>query len=347
MLCLVATLSWYMYLSGSAIFRSSLGMGEYIWQNIGSILDPQARDIKLLQGLGLAKVGIFEHSLLREIGGWLYRITYIMVIAGIVRWIVKRREMKFTPEYIGLTLAGMITMLACLVVPNYSYSAMETNRTFQIALILLAPFCISGGETIFNGINSLYLRIRKQVLVAPMRQTAHLLIIFLILIPYFLVNTGFVFEVSGDPPTALGLGKERHRTSSNEMVRASFYNVTRTHEEISGARWLARYGDDQKKIYGDQISLDLVPIDGLVDRDVSIERQRISLFRLGGELDDGAYVYLRFFNVTEHMVVLLRPRRILGAAVWMLLHDTDTILPGLETNSLIYSNGGSQIYYVP
>ncbi|MFC1953985.1 DUF2206 domain-containing protein [Chloroflexota bacterium] len=348
MLCLVATLSWYTYLSGSAILRSSLNIGEYIWQNIGSILDPQARDIKLLQGLGLAQVGIFEHSLLREIGGWLYRITYIMIAVGMVRWIVKRREMKFTPEYIGLSLAAAITMLASLVIPNLSYTGMGTSRTFHIALILLAPFCILGGETIFNGINSLYLRIRKQVLVAPMRQsTAHLLIIFLILIPSLLVNTGFIFEVSGDPPASLSLGKERHAVSRNDMVRASFYNVTRTYQEISGARWLAKYGDDQKKIYGDQISLEQVPTDGLVDRDASIDRQRIRLFHLGGgELDDGAYVYLRSFNVAEHMVVLERPRRILAAAVWMLLHDTDTILPGLETNSLIYSNGGSQIYYV-
>jgi uncharacterized membrane protein len=331
-----------MYLSSAAVFSASVGVAEYMWENISDILDPATRDIKLLQGLGLARVGMFEHSLLREIAGWLYRITYIMMIVGVIRWIVKHREMKFAPEYIGMALAGMLTMLATVVVPHFSYGGMETNRTFQIALFALAPFCILGGETIFSGVKRLLLRIRKQAAASSMQQsTAHLLIIFLILIPYFLFNTGFIFEVSGDPPTHLALGKERHRVSDNTMVRASYYNVTVTDQEISGIEWLSQHKYDGAQVYGDRTSRDRVSIYGLIE----IEDSHVVV--RGRELGTGVYVYLRSFNIEERLLLLERPWRILGAGKWMLPADIETVLPELRENHMIYSNGGCQIYLVP
>lgn len=346
-LCLVVSLLWYMYISNAAILRGSVDVAEYIWGGISDIFSLEAMDVKLLQGLGLAEVGMYEHSFQREIAGWLYRVTYIMVIVGVIRWIVRHREMKFTPAYIGLALAGMLTMLACVVIPRFSYGAMETNRTFHIALFFLAPFCILGGETIFDGIKRLFRRIRKQAGAGAMQKsTVHLLIIFLVLIPYFLFNVGFIFEVTGDPPSSLTLGKERLRISSNEMVKASFHNVTLRDQEISASEWLSRHMYDDAQVYGDQISRDRMAVYGLIDQEFFIDRQHIRRFQLGGEFEREAYIYLRSFNTTEHLVVLIRPRRILGATRWMLLADVGVVLPRIEEYRLIYSNGGSQIYYI-
>ncbi len=341
LLCLVATLSWYMYQSNALILRASVGIAEYLWENIADIFNPAARDMKLLQGLGLARVGMFEHSLLREVAAWFYRITYIMVIVGAVRWIVQRREMKFTLEYIGMTLAAMLTMLAALLVPHLSYSGMETNRSFHMALFLLAPFCILGGETILSGIKRLFLRIRKQAAASPMQQsTAHLLIIFLVLIPFFLFNTGFIFEVTGDPPGSLVLDKERLRISDNPMVRASFYNVTLRNQELSGMQWLSEHKRGGAAVYGDitgRLQLRAYSL---------IEGSELRVASVGIELDEGVYVYLRSFNINEQLVALQRPRRILGAGAWLLLYDIAIVLPELGKESLIYSNGGSEIYYI-
>ena len=124
------------------------------------------------------------------------------------------------------------------------------------------------------------------------------------------------------------------------MARASYYNVTMTDQEISGIEWLSQHKYDGAQVYGDYISRDRVAIYGLMDI------EDVHIVQLGGKLDEGTYVYLRSFNVDEQLLALERPRRILKAATWMLLYDIDTILPELEEDSLVYSNGGSEIYYV-
>jgi len=340
-LCLVATLSWYMYIANAVNLRGAVGMGQFIWSQLSDVLVLSARDPQLLQGLGLRAVGQVEHSVLREVAGWFNRIVTILIIIGVFRFLVKRREMRFAPEYIGLALAGLLTLVAALVIPGFSYAALNTARIYHIALFLLSPFCILGGEAVFAGIKRLLKRVNEKVAGdATWENRAHLYVTLLVLIPYFLLNIGFAFEVAGDHPTTDVLGMERVKAGANEETKAGLYNSYRPEQDVISIRWLSENRDETTPVYCDKSAIYfLLPGCSTIE-----PKYQETLYRVT-EINEEAYIYLRYFNVTENLLVGMKPVRGLGYGKWMIIYDINKISPLLEKSSLVYSNGGSEIYY--
>ena len=84
---------------------------------------------------------------------------------------------------------------------------LNTERTLHIALILVAPLCILGGETFFK-------YIFKHIRSISLSQSTYAKMMLIILIPYFLFNTGFVWDLAGEK-TAMPVGLEQYKTGDN------------------------------------------------------------------------------------------------------------------------------------
>jgi len=335
---LVTLLVWYTFISGGVALRAVVPLVKLTWYHLSQTFIVGPRDPRILQGMGLAPVGLVAHSFLREVAGWLHRITYLMIIVGVFKimvMMVKRREVRFITEHLGMTIAGLITLLAAILIPVLSYSAMNTSRIYFVALFLLSPFCILGGETIFAGIKRIFRQARRKLAGETIGETrACLYLTLLILIPYFLFNIGFVFEVTGDYPNSQALSLEKWKTIDNESAKLGLYNSYQPVEDVYSIRWLSKHQNDTAKIYSDK---------NMLYHYGKLGATYTSLYRVT-EIDEEAYIQLRYLNTIDG---LMRggKRKPQEAGEQTIIYSVDTISPLLEKSSRIYSNGGSEIYY--
>lgn len=340
-LCIVMTISWYLYVSNAAVLRSTVAIGQFFWEHLSDVFVQRLWDPRIMQAMGLSEVGLISSSVLREVAGWFNRLTYLLIIIGVVRVLVKRWEMRLASEYIGMTLAGLITLVACIIIPGFSFTALNTQRIYFIALFFLSPFFIWGGETIFIGIRRILKRGSEEATDGDSwRKGAYICLTLLVLIPYFLFNIGFIFEVTGDAPSSAVIGLQRMKTSKAQMVKAGLYNSYMMGQDVAGIRWLSENRDETVKVYADKGTVYFL-MPGYSTIEVSSQEQ---LYRVT-EINEKAYIFLRYYNTSEGFLVTLRPVRATGATKWMYPWDIDNILPVLEKSSRIYSNGGSEIYY--
>ena len=340
-LCIVLTLSWYLYISNAVVLRGTVTIGQFLWEHLSDVFTQKLQDPRILQAMGLSAVGLVEQSTLREVAGWFNRLTYLLIVIGIVRVLVKRRDMRLAPEYIGMALAGLIILAACIIIPGFSYAAMNAQRIYFIALFFLSPLCIWGGETIFIGVRKIFKRASEEVTAGDIwRKGAYICLTLLVLIPYFLFNIGFIFEVTGDAPSSAVISLERMETSTDPLVKAGLYNSYMTGQDVTGIRWLSENRDDTASVYADKSTVYfLMPGYSTIELESQEQLYRVT------EINEEAYIFLRYYNTSEGFIVALRPVRPTGATKWMYLWDIDNIAPVLEKCSRIYSNGGSEIYY--
>jgi len=99
-------------------------------------------------------------------------LTQALLVVGFAQLIRKRKNLK--PEYLSFC-AGSFTILGlCLGIPGFS-AMLNASRFYHIALLIVAPAVILGGLLLFRNYKVLTLAV---------------------LIPYFLVSSGFMFEAT-------------------------------------------------------------------------------------------------------------------------------------------------------
>lgn len=104
-------------------------------------------------------------------------ITQALLAVGFVQLIRKRKALK--PEYLGFCAGSVAILSLCLVAPGFS-AMLNATRFYHIALLLLAPAMILGGLIIFR---------------------SHKILTLAVLIPYFLLTSGFIFEATKSTQT--------------------------------------------------------------------------------------------------------------------------------------------------
>ena len=264
-------------------------------------------------------------------------ITQLFLIAGCLRLLFRPRNLRFTAEYIALSVTSALLILACIFLPVFA-SMLNTTRIYHIALITLAPFCIIGGETIWLGVSSLWQKLRRRIETSELAQDSQGYLKFLalaVLIPYFLFTSGFVFEVTKDETTEV--------ISEPYSIALSSYRLELTAvpywRDIAGAEWLAqRIGEGR---------VSFVDVHGclLLSAQVELRGQIGEPSNVGGPGED-RYMYFRSWNVEKQKLTSPPPA---GAAARVGLRQSVSFsdLPGLisriDKSSKIYDNGGAQI----
>jgi uncharacterized membrane protein len=311
-----------MHISSSSTFNTIVCIGEHIYNSIFSdFLNPATREPEVLSALG---IGTPVTHYLSYINRPIHYATQFFIIVGIIRLITKYKEMKFEREYIAMVLMSSALIFACIILPTFS-QRLNTERTYHIALILVAPLCILGGETVFRYIFKLFRSISLKQSTCPK-------ILLIILIPYFLFNTGFVWELAG-VKTSMPIGLERYKTG-DDHDKAIFYISVIQKQDIFGAKWLGKNRIDDSIIYTGWSSrwylltpYALIPAGG-------------NMYLLGGRenLKKNSFVFLRYFNVKENLILIDY------TAGEMVINKTTEISHQFFDKNKIYSNGGSEIY---
>jgi uncharacterized membrane protein len=321
---LIVALSWYIHVAGGIAFSTIVKIGEYVLTNfLIDFLNPLTRDPLIRYASRLEPAP----SLGYEIGRFWTLFTQLFIVLGVVRIFRSRKGKPSHWHYLVISLPAFILLIASVAIP---YLAMQLNitRIYHLSLLCLAPCCVLGGEAVLTRL----LNLRRggfKVSNAPIQRKAMLLLLFLVLIPYFLFQSGFMYEISGDIPLSPSL-------SFNRMRNMPFNHYT-FEQDVYSAEWLKQNIKGTFRVYADFVSRNRVLTSyGMIPREwVYTFREDATMF------PSGALIYLSRLNLKNHLFVTLDPKVFGG---WI-FHDATVLFPLLDMENLVYSNGDSRIYY--
>jgi uncharacterized membrane protein len=302
---------WYIYSSASSTFNDLVNMINNITSNfVSDFLNPLSRGSSVLQATGLESgVGTFWHI----VGTYLYYATEILIVVGLLGLMLRQRRSFFKDEYYIMAFLSMGLLVACIVVPNLATS-FNMTRFYQVSLFFLAPFCVIGGMDIVRLLSRK--RVKKYLLA---------IVVLAVIIPFFLFQTDFVYEVAKEQSVSLPLSS--YRLSSYELT---YYGVLKP-TEVSGARWLLQFSNPNESIYAD------FQFGGMFTY-VGIQAGALSAPSSGVPIGKGSYLYLGEYNIIDGVVLNGYTTAPLNIA---------QIDPNPNETSLVYSSGSCEIYQIP
>lgn len=308
----VFCLTWYMFLSSGSAFESVVNIGNHIYQNLGLAFTTTGRDPNVLMALGQVSP--------KTVQGYVFLviqyITQFFIVVGVITLILNWRRSKFAPVFIAMSLTSVVLLLMCIVLPYFA-SALNMTRIYHIILFWLAPFCVLGGVTTFKWlakpVSRLFSRLKNSAIYLN-------LVVLLVLVPYFLFSTGFIYEVT-NIPSSMALNPQNPGLSYPPFDK----------QEFVAGKWLSG-----------QIDKSPVCGDGYGSRFLweNFPRNQVSTF--WGEstsIPDDWFVYLRGYNVERGMVwqswEATTPVKLQSSPFYR------TVLIG---RNLVYNNGGSEVW---
>ena len=219
--------------------------------------------------------------------------------------------MNLSKEYALLSVLNLGILMMCIIIPNFA-RYFRAERFYEISLLFLAPFCVFGSEAVFQFISR-----RKN-------STLALNLILIFLIPFFLFETGFIYEITEDFNYSLPLSMYR-------MDRILLYRRITDEREVTAACWLSNYmSSSHSLVYGDSISTDHVLTSyGMMDAENFHQLSNTTQFTSSIN-----YIYLRGVNVIEGKIEGI-------SNSW----NMSDISPVIDSQNIIYSNGHCEILF--
>lgn len=265
----------FMY-STSVFFRNTINnMAEWFFSEIKTV------ETATTFGVKTAEIPRWVTNTKAVICNTANALVSIGVIGSIVKYI-RYREGEI--EHLLMTAVSWALMVAIVVMPYvYSY---ELGRLYLQVLVFLALSFVTGGEFVSKGAYKVFCKVKGfKADFRNSRRNQHtsvskytLLILMLVLIPYFACSTYLYYQVLGVPYSVdlntQGWGHSRVYLSEGDVISAG---------------WLCEHG-----------SLNTVAMDGYAGMAFT---ESISLgyaskrFYAGSINKKGTYVYLRYVNV--------------------------------------------------
>jgi uncharacterized membrane protein len=342
---LTFSMGWYIYISQSSSLLSVVKIGNGILTNLYSnFFSTYGMDPYVMQALGIGQMRSSE--IVWQIARVMQYITQFLIVIGVYGMLTRYRK-YFNKSYVSLALINLFIILLSIILPYFA-SKINITRIFHICLFVLAPFCILGGLMVFQflsnvvsrkGFNILIRKLLARISFAnisltgiPLTKKSSIgkslkLLAVLILIPYFLFATGFVFEVTGATPTSMPLS----------LYKADW--PFHTESEIQACNWLNGVTNSKDRVYGDWygggfVSFKVPKLDVHQFTENTTRIQKNSL------------LFLRCWNVKNGTIYI--PSLENSRLVLNYIDITDGYyFEFLKSKNLIYDNGNAEFLYYP
>lgn len=301
----VLMFSWYLFTSGAAVFESFVTFSNYVYGQLGDFLNPASRGKAVLLGLGADSAPSVWNALSRAFA----YITQVLIIVGFIGLITKRVKVRLERDYFALSLVALVFLALLILIPGLA-ETMNMSRFYHILLFFLAPLCSIGAIVAVRFV------IRKELL-------ARLLLV-LILVPYFLFQTGFMYEVTGSDNWSVPLSSYRM-----DPLRLYGHFGLMDSNMVFGARWLSENVNlDDSTIYADDPSRYFVlPIYGLFFTSRIDQLSNVTM------LQQNSAIYLSTLNTYDGLIFS-------KGSVW----NSSYVFSRFGDLDKVYTNGGSEVY---
>jgi uncharacterized membrane protein len=330
LLYLIMAVVWYVLVAQAPLNALATTL-NYIYQSV------------LAQASAPGISGLMPHyvSSLHQVSQYLFYGLQLSIIVGLVGSFARRRDTRFSQEYLSMSLISLFILIACMVVPSFA-AGLVMSRFYHITSFLLAPFVVLGVLTFLDLIMDLrshlpHFKVRHMHTGEVKYRSVGFFLISLLLVVFFLFQVGFVYEVTGDIPSSLSLS--RNRMQINPTLALDIWTAQTYEQDVFSAEWLSGNKDNQLRVYADKISFMMVLTSYGMTPTIFVGDRALAYDYLlpprGNRLDEGAYVYLREINVIYGEIA--------GASSESLKNTTSL----LDSCNEIYTNGASEIYTNP
>lgn len=217
---------WYMFARSGATMQSIVQFSDFVITQLGGFFNIYSRGDEVALGLG---VGVFDsaQSNWQIIGRFIAYGTQLFIIIGFFSILFRGKNRKDVHrEYLLVMLLGIVLLGMTIVLPGFA-KTLAMTRWYHIALLLIGPLLVLGCKQCVS------LIIRKN----PIRHKhVSAILIVAVLVPYFLFQTNFVYEVAGVSSWSVPLSRYR-------MDKSLLYGWTGYVDEqnIFPSQWLAQH----------------------------------------------------------------------------------------------------------
>jgi uncharacterized membrane protein len=301
---LTIAFSWYIFVNSSATFNLLSQEANTITGSLSQFFNPASRG-GALEGLGIVQTP----TILNNISTALFIVTEFLLVVGFIKLLTnKKKASRFSAEYKVIATLNMAIIGINILLPTIADTFLM-SRFYQTTLIILAPLAVLGGKTVIEIIPKPSLR----KLYAP-------ILVFMVFIPLFLFQTGFVYEVAKIQSDSLPLSMYRWNA-------LQLYGYVVNAQEVLGAQWIPEHANITNIfIYSDPVSQNNV-----LTAYGTIERGRVNYLSNTTTLTSNDLVYLANVNLISKGDIF----------------NASQISPILENQNKIYSNGQCEIYGSP
>jgi uncharacterized membrane protein len=320
--------AWYMFVSTPPLNKLSLVVGNIFQRFTQDLFSSQARLDPAYSILSpTAKttfVGLF-HKLL-------VYLTQGFIVVGAVLLALRPKRLKFSPEFRWMVIISALILIICLAVPNVA-PTLNFARFYRASMIFLSPLYVVGGIFVFDSFkrigNPSRIRFYKVTY-----KSFELLMLAIIVATFFLFRVGFANYVSGGYPISYSLNFNDMQKSTDLQQRISIYGISIPEPDFYSARWLASRIENNSTVYADETG-----VATMIDY-TSLSLNNTCLLSNNTEPKTASYVYLRGFNVIDSVVSF-------DLSQGYPQYNISDISPIFTRSDKIYSNGQSEVYYVP
>jgi len=306
----ILTFAWFIYTSAASTFDDLLRAANTVSNNfVSDFFNPQSRGTQVLEGIGASGINTFFHF----IGRYIYYVTEALVVIGFLGLLLKKRRSFLNDEFNLLVFCNILLLGACIVIPNFA-GTFNITRFYHVALFFLAPFCVLGGIDVLSLLSGK--KVKEKYL--------GLIVVLVVLIPFFFFQTGFIYEVAKEESYSLPLSAYRFDTM--KLVSMGVLSES----EVSSGVWLSQYRNLSRFVYADIESGSIFDYSGV---------QNGVWLSLGVPVRSGSYVYLRQYNVYDGIVF--------SSYGSVGVFNVSQIVPSLDTTNIIYSSSSCEIYKIP
>lgn len=302
-LFIIFTFAWYLYTSNSSVVVSII----HSLQNILGSVSIEFLNSKSTQGLSILTGR--SSTILGYVYKSIYFTTQLFIIIGLLvvlkfkRISLTNETLNMNKEFVLLCVPFFFIDLAGLLIPNFALT-INTSRLYHISLFLLAPLSIIGGLYFFK-----LLRLQKYAIK----------LISILLVVYFLFNTGLVYSLAGETTSYFPLNPENSTTPHF------------TQADMNSLSWLKSHYSDENSVYGDLISSYLIE---------SVFNQFNYLdISYNETLNTKKYYFFSNYNVLNNKIWL----SVTGRLNYNITSFSN-IKSNLTNNDKIYDNNNAQIY---
>ena len=237
-------------------------------------------------------------------------LTEGFIILGVVALVRKKNPFHFERDFKVFSIIAVAILISLTVVPGLA-NTLSMTRFYHILLMILAPFCIIGMWVFSQVFCKFVFKHEKTIIVS--------LLVVAVLVPYFLFQTNLVYEVDKTESWSIPLSEYR----MNPLQLYGSYGFIDPFS-VYGAQWVSNYVPYQYNLAADNGLYTALTAYGGVYRGYVIPLDNSTILR------PGEFVYLSYISV-EYEV----------------LYSNGTIPHVLNQTDVVYSNGGSEVYYTP
>jgi uncharacterized membrane protein len=322
--CVIA-LFWYIYQTNSSVFFSIVHIIDQIHSTISNeMFSSSAMDPDIARGIG---VGIGNLGFLHATGHFVGIITEVFIVVGLFYTLLKYREMKFNKEWYLFSLISIIFLFMNMILP-YLASSLLMYRIYQITLLFISPFCIIGVEAILRTI----FPILKQKMNSLQFKSVKYWLLLIILLPYFLFNTGFIYEVIENPSSHyLSMSDINKDYVADKYTNWSYFisNPIPT-QDVFACQWSSNKFSSNP-VYVDEERRSEVTGYGMIR----------NTLELTPSVPMNQVIYIGYRNIKDGNALRLDPLNVHS----VISYNITDITPSLEARNKIYTNNGS-IFYI-